>query len=118
MAVTVGPPPASPESGGEAAPPPVRPTGPPTLTLSTANCTVPVGVPAPGPRAVIVTEKVTGWPTTEGFGAATTVDVVEAWLTVWLVDPWLELKSLVPQSKPKPTALHLGMQVPLKPRRQ
>src|SRR5260370_39790356 len=114
MAVTVGPPPASPESGGEAAPPPVRPTGPPTLTLSTANCSVPVGVPAAGPRAVIVTEKVTGWPNTDGLGAATTVDVVEAWLTVWVAVPWLELKSLVPQSKPKPTGLHLGMKGPVK----
>ncbi|HYT39285.1 MAG TPA: hypothetical protein VEN99_07235, partial [Acidimicrobiia bacterium] len=57
---------------------------------------------------MIVTEKVTGWPNTEGVGAATTVDVVEAWLTTWPVDPWLELKSRVPQP-PKPKELQLGM---------
>jgi hypothetical protein len=41
---------------------------------------------------VTVTEKVTGWPTTEGFGAATTVDVVEAWLTTWVAVPVLVAK--------------------------
>src|SRR5437588_45771 len=59
--------------------------GSPTLTPSTANCTVPVGVPAPGPTAVTVTEKVTGWPNTDGLTVAVTpVVVVAAGLTVWV----------------------------------
>src|SRR5207302_618974 len=43
----------------EATPPPSRPCGPPMLVPSAWNCTVPVGVPAPGAVAVTVAVNVT-----------------------------------------------------------
>ena len=70
--------------------------GLPTSVPSILNWTVPVGVPAPGAVAVTVAVNCTPCPKTEGLMSALTVVVVPALLTTWPVDPWLELKSLVP----------------------
>ena len=62
------------------------------------NCTVPVGVPAPGDTAVTVALKVTGWPNTEGLTEELTAVVLLALLTVWPPEsvPLLVLKPLSP----------------------
>jgi hypothetical protein len=52
---------------------------------SMTNCTFPEGVPPPGAFAVTVAVKVTLWPRIDGFRLDTTVVVVSALLTVWLV---------------------------------
>src|SRR5262249_15422128 len=59
-------------------------TGPPELTPSTANCTVPVGVPAPEPVTATVAVKVTAWLGADGLTEDVTVVLVVALLTVWL----------------------------------
>src|SRR3954468_2862473 len=82
--------------GGDTAEPPESGEVP-KLVPSAENWTLPVGVPAPGAVAVTVAVNVTGSPNTVGDSAETTVVVVPAWLTTWPVDPWLALKSLVPQ---------------------
>ena len=46
--------------------------------------TVPVGVPAPGATAAIVTVRVTDCPNTDGFTDELTDVVVEAEFTVWV----------------------------------
>ena len=45
-------------------------TAPPALLPSMVNCTVPVGVPAPGAVTAMVAVKVTFCPETPGFGDA------------------------------------------------
>src|SRR5712692_11635550 len=60
-------------------------TGLPALLPSTWNCTVPVGVPAPGPVMLIVAVKATFWPHTVGFVPASTVVVLLALVTVWVM---------------------------------
>src|SRR5438445_5935319 len=59
-------------------------TGPPELAPSTANCTVPVGVPAPEPVTATVAVKVTAWLGAEGLTEDFTVVLLVALLTVWL----------------------------------
>src|SRR5262249_15617740 len=59
-------------------------TGPPALVLSTANCTVPVGVPAPEPVTATVAVKVPFWLGADGLSDDLTVVLVRALLTVWL----------------------------------
>ena len=61
--------------------PPLRLTGLPKAEPSMENCTVPVGVPAPGATALTVAVKLTDWPKTEGLTEAATIVVVLAWLT-------------------------------------
>src|ERR1043166_52715 len=56
----------------------------PSTLVPSLKVAVPVGTPAPGARAVMVTVKVTGWPTTAGLSEETTVLVVLARLTVWM----------------------------------
>jgi hypothetical protein len=50
---------------------------------STANCTVPVGVPDPGAVGVTVAVKVTVCPNTEGLADEVTPVVVLALFTTW-----------------------------------
>ena len=57
-------------------------TGPPALLPSTWNCTVPVGVPAPGAVMLIVAVNVTLWPDTDGLVLASTAVLVLALLTI------------------------------------
>ena len=56
---------------------------PRTLLPSATNCTVPVGVPAPGTVTVTVAVKVTGAVTSEGLGDEPRDVVVSALPTVW-----------------------------------
>src|SRR5207237_1262152 len=56
-----------------AVPAPLSGTGPPWLTLSITNCTVPVGTGPPG-LPVTVMEMVTACPTPDGFGFEVNVD--------------------------------------------
>jgi hypothetical protein len=60
-------------------------TGPPAFVPSIWNCTVPVGVPAPGAVTLMVAVKVTLWPDTEGLAEATTATVLVALVTVWVM---------------------------------
>ena len=64
--------------------PPLRLTGLPKAEPSMENCTVPVGVPAPGATALTVAVKLTDWPKTEGLTEEATVVVVLAGLTTWV----------------------------------
>ena len=57
-------------------------TGLPEFTLSTWNCTVPVGVLDDGAFADTVAVKVTGSPNTVGLFEVTMPVVVEPWFTV------------------------------------
>src|SRR6266567_1290433 len=61
---------------------PDKVTGAPKLEPSTLNCTVPVGVPAPGATALTVFVKITAWPNTEGLVEEASDDVASAWFTV------------------------------------
>src|ERR1035437_6582745 len=61
-----------------AMPPPSRTTGSPSATPLVLNCTLPVGVPAPGGTAPSVAVKVTLAPGKEGLGEAATLLVVLA----------------------------------------
>src|SRR5271166_3237474 len=63
--------------------PPLSATGAPKLTPSIWNCTVPVGVPAPGILPVTVAVKVTAWLLTDGSADELTAVVVAYRLTVW-----------------------------------
>ena len=78
-----------------------RPRAPPRcrkFTPLVLNCTVPVGVPAPGATAVTVALNVTAWPNTEGLAEELTAVELLAWLTVWPPArvPLLVLKLLSP----------------------
>jgi hypothetical protein len=55
----------------------------PRLVFPSKNCTVPVGVPAPGETTETVALKVTGWPYTDGFAEDLTAVLVRAVLTLW-----------------------------------
>jgi hypothetical protein len=57
-------------------------TGLPALLPSTTNCTVPLGVPAPGAVIPTVAVKDTGWPEIAGFAEEVTARLVPAGLTV------------------------------------
>ncbi len=46
-------------------------TGAPKFTPSIWNCTLPVGVPAPGETVATVAEKLTGWPSPTNAGDVT-----------------------------------------------
>ena len=82
--------------GGDTAEPPESGVVPKSVP-SAENCTLPVGMPAPGAVAVTVAVNVTGWPNTVGVIAETTVVVVSAALTVWKKVPDVpELKSPSP----------------------
>src|ERR1051325_4900458 len=61
--------------------PGLRVEAPRTLVPS-LKVAVPVGMPAPGARAVMVAVKMTGWPATDGLTEEATVLVVAALLTV------------------------------------
>ena len=63
--------------------PPASVTALPKFTPLVLNCTVPVGVPAPGDTAVTVALKVTDWPNTEGLTDEFTAVELLALLTVW-----------------------------------
>src|SRR5262249_13387597 len=62
------------------APPPARAPGPPKLAPSIWNCTVPVGVPAPGATAATVAVNVTACPNTDGLADELTAVAVSALL--------------------------------------
>ena len=64
--------------------PPLKLTGLPKAEPSIENCTVPVGVPAPGATALTVAVKVTDWPKTDGLAEEATLVVVPAGLTIWM----------------------------------
>src|ERR1039458_2799615 len=65
--------------------PPLSVCVPPRLTPLSVNCTVPLGVPTDDGLATTVAVKVTPWPNTVGdAGAAVTVVVVLAPITVWI----------------------------------
>ena len=66
--------------------PPESVTALPKFTPLVLNCTVPVGVPAPGATAVTVAVNVTAWPNTEGLAEEVTAVVVSALLTVCVND--------------------------------
>src|SRR5258708_13624134 len=68
--------------GAVVAVPPESVTEPPKTFPSIWNCTVPVGVPAPGDAALMVAVKVTDWPKTEGLTEQVTTVVLLAWFTV------------------------------------
>src|SRR2546422_9694314 len=86
----------------------------PTTTLAlqlwgpSLTVTVPVGVPLPGALAVTVNEKLTAWPTADGFGVwSVMLVVVPAAFTVWGVPadalprklafpPWPAWRCLAP----------------------
>jgi hypothetical protein len=68
-------------TGALVALPPDSVTGDPTLLPSTANCTVPVGVPDPGDAAETVAVNETGWPNTEGFALDEKPSVTVSWPT-------------------------------------
>jgi hypothetical protein len=74
--------------------PPASVTGMPRLEPSTANWTVPVGVPDPGATVATAAVKVTEVPYTEFTDDDETLAVVEAGFTVWppARDPLLALK--------------------------
>ena len=61
--------------------PPLRVVLPMETPLS-SKVTVPVGVPAPGARALTVAVNVTVWPNTDGLTEDTTLVLLLAWLTV------------------------------------
>src|SRR5437879_2273519 len=67
-------------------------TGLPALLPSTWNCTVPVGVPAPGAVTLIVAVKVTFWPDVDGLAEETRAVVLLALFTVWVSIPLLAAK--------------------------
>ena len=71
-------------------------TAPPALLPSMVNCTVPVGVPAPGAVTAMVAVKVTFCPETPGFGDAPITVLVFALFTVWLAVLLLVAKLLSP----------------------
>ncbi|MDE3229382.1 MAG: hypothetical protein KGO05_05845 [Chloroflexota bacterium] len=71
-------------------------TGLPALP-SITNCTVPVGVPAPGAVTLTVAVKVTVWPNDEGLAEEVRAVVVLAWLTVWVSVPALPVKLASPE---------------------
>src|SRR5260370_25498206 len=80
--------------GSEAATPLVTVSGYPTLEPSTANCTVPVGVPPPSEATVAV--KVTGWPTRDGLTDDRIEVVVGYPCTTWSIEDdvdWLNAAS-------------------------
>jgi hypothetical protein len=58
--------------------------GLPVLLPSTWNCTVPVGVPAPGAVILMVAVKVTLWPKPDGLAEAATAVLLLALVTVWV----------------------------------
>ena len=64
----------------------------PIDTPLSMNVTVPVGVPAPGLKALTVAVKVTLCPNTEAFVEEATVVVVLALVTVWSMLPLLPVK--------------------------
>src|SRR5258707_3994373 len=64
--------------------PPESVTEPPKTFPSIWNCTVPVGVPAPGDAALMVAVKVTDWPKTEGLTEQVTTVVLLSWFTVFV----------------------------------
>jgi len=70
----------------------------PALLPSIWNCTVPVGVPAPGAVILIVAVKVTFWPALDGLTEELTTMLVLALLTVCPPDkvPLLLEKLLSP----------------------
>lgn len=65
-------------------PEPFRASGPPNGLPSTANWTVPVGMPEPGRTAATVAVIVTSWAASAGLWLLDRVVVVCAWLTWWL----------------------------------
>jgi hypothetical protein len=64
--------------------PPLSDTGLPKLEPSILNCTVPLGVPAPGAFGPTVTVKLTLCPKTDGVSDELTTLVVLALFTVWV----------------------------------
>src|SRR2546430_4589354 len=84
--------------GGLIAVPPANATGAPRLAAPAKNCTLPVGLPAPGGIAFTVAVNVTAWPNTEGLveDAVTTVEV-SALPTVRLSVPVEPLKFVPPE---------------------
>jgi hypothetical protein len=57
----------------------------PRVVVPSLKVTVPVGVPAPGDTGATVAVSVTDWPETPGFAEEVTLEVVAAWLTVWVM---------------------------------
>ena len=74
---------ASDETAALLAVPPESVAAAPKLTPFVLNCTVPLGVPAPGATAVTVAVKVTACPTNEGFVEELTAVELLALFTVW-----------------------------------
>ena len=66
------------------------------VVLSKVKVITPVGVPAPGKLAVTVAVSVIGWPKTAGLLDETRPVVVLALVTVWLSDPELGVKLVLP----------------------
>ncbi len=82
--------------------PPLRLMGPPKGEPSIENCTVPLGVPAPGATALTAAVKITLCPKTEGLDEELTEVMVAARFTVCV--RVCELAELKPES-PLYTAL-------------
>src|SRR5688572_31266336 len=77
--------------------PTLKATGAPTGVPLSRNCTVPLGVPAPGATALTVAVKVTACPTTDGLTDEVTAVVVLALITVWMTLPALARKLPSPE---------------------
>src|ERR1051326_6968661 len=66
----------------------------PSTFVPSLKVAVPLGMPLPGARALMVAVKVTGSPSRAGLEEEATVLVVLAWPTVWVMvtggrrDPW------------------------------
>jgi hypothetical protein len=85
-AATVAAPIASVETAALVALPPLNAIALPKSTPLIWNCTVPVGVPAPGGTAATVAVNVTDWPNTEGFAdELTTAELSELFIVAVVV---------------------------------
>jgi hypothetical protein len=72
-------------------------TGLPAVLPSTMNCTVPLGVPAPGAVTLTVAVNVMLCPDVEGLPEEEIAVPVLAWLTVWVSVPVLPAKVASPE---------------------
>lgn len=69
----------------------------PIVLAPSLKATVPVGIPAPGDTTVTVAVNVTGRPNVYWLAEDDSDVVVEAWLTVCVNEPVLEVKLLSPE---------------------
>jgi hypothetical protein len=94
----------------------------PTDVVPLKNCTVPVGVPAPGATTAMVAVSVTVWPEFAVEGVAERPVLVLAWLTISVVDEELVTKFGAPlytaviELDPTARAEVVKLTVPLAPR--